>query len=373
MNHCDNSITEGSKAARKLVPVQELTAFVLQVLAKCGVNEADAAITADVLVTTDTWGVFTHGTKLLYAYTRRLRAHGLKPAGKPKIQSEAPAWAVVDGDSSLGMVTGVFAMNLAVAKASASGLAFVVVRNSCHFGAAGYYAALAAAAGQIGLVVSNDVPSVAAPGSTGPVLGSNPFAFAAPSGNMGDFVLDIATAEAAGGKVAAAAAEGKRVPASWLVDREGKPTTDASLFMVQKACLAPMAAHKGFGLALMIEVLSGVLSGAALRDSVGHWMGEPLQRPTDHGQAFLAINPKAFMSEAEFLDRQDQLFQGVRGEPVAEGIDHVKIPGEIEQTRRRHALVEGIEFPAEVLKLLRLAADENGCSAPSFLSSENAR
>ena len=133
-------------------------------------------------MTTDTWGVYTHGTKALYAYTRRLREKGLKPRGRPRVQSEGPAWALVDGDSSLGMVTGVFAMNLAVAKAATSGIALVVVRNSCHFGAAGYYAALAASQGQIGLAMSNDVPSVSAPGSCGAVMGSNLLRFRAPSG-----------------------------------------------------------------------------------------------------------------------------------------------------------------------------------------------
>lgn len=351
----------------KPIAVDELKAFVLQVLAKCGVAQEDAEITAEVLVTTDTWGVFTHGTKALYAYSRRLRANGLKPRGRPRVQKEGPAWALVDGDSSLGMVTGVFSMKLAMAKAAAAGVAFVVVRNSCHFGAAGYYASLAAAEGQIGIAVSNDVPSVAAPGSLGPVLGSNPFAFASPSGQAGDLVLDIATAAVAGGKVAAAAAEGKSVPNTWLIDSEGNPTGDPTLFLQQKAALAPMAGHKGYGLALMIEILSGVLSGSALRDRVGIWMREPLGRPTDHSHAFLAINPNVFLGAGVFSTRQDGLFQGIRGLPAAQGFDHVKIPGEIEQGNRKKALAEGIQFPAEVLQLLRVAAEENGCPIPSFL------
>jgi len=351
----------------KPIPVADLKAFTLQVFLKCGLSKEDAETAAEVLVTTDTWGVYTHGTKALYAYTRRLRAQGLKPLGRPHVEKEGPAWALVDGDSSLGMVTGVFAMRLAVAKAKTSGVAFVVVRNSCHFGAAGYYASLAADQGQIGMAMSNDVPSVAAPGSLGAVLGSNPFAFAAPSGHAGELVLDIATAEAAGGKVAAAAAEGKTVPSTWLVDAQGKPTGDPTLFIQQKASLAPMSGHKGYGLALMIEILSGVLSGSALRDRVGIWMREPLARPTDHSHAFLAVNPAVFLGEDAFLARQDDLFGGIRGLPAAKGIDHIKIPGEIEQDKRKKALAEGIQFPAEVLRLLRVAAEENGFPVPSFL------
>jgi LDH2 family malate/lactate/ureidoglycolate dehydrogenase len=337
------------------------------VLAKCGLSGPDAETTADVLVTTDTWGVFTHGTKALYAYTRRLRAGGLKPGGRPRIEKEGPAWAGVDGDSAIGMVTGVYSMRLAMAKAAQAGVALVTVHNTCHFGAAGYYASLAAAEGQLAVVVSNDVPSVAAPGSRGAVLGSNPFAFAAPSASAGAMVLDMATAEVAGGKVAAAAAEGKRIPESWLVDSEGRPAGDPNLFLQGKASLAPMAGHKGYGLALMIEVLSGALSGSSMRDDVGIWMREPLGKPTGHGQAFLAIDPSVFLGQGLFPSRTDQLFQSIRSLPAAPGVDHVKIPGEIEQEKRKAALARGIEFPDEVLKLLRVAAEENGCPVPRFL------
>jgi ureidoglycolate dehydrogenase (NAD+) len=351
----------------KPVPVAELKSFVLQVLEGCGLSRADAETTADVLVTTDTWGVFTHGTKALYAYTRRLRAKGSKPDGRPHVQREGAGWAVVDGDSAIGMVTAVFAMRLAMTKASQSGIAMVAVHNTCHFGAAGYYASLAADEGKLAIVVSNDVPSVAAPGSRGPVLGSNPFAFGAPSGSEGPMVLDIATAEVAGGKVAAAAAEGKRVPESWLVDSEGRPAGDPNLFLQGKASLAPMSGHKGYGLALMIEILSGALSGSLMRDEVGIWMREPLGQPTGHGQAFLAIDPAVFLGADRFSLRMDRLFRSIRSSPTVAGVDHLKIPGEIEQGKRRRALTHGIDFPDEVLRLLRVAAEENSCPVPSFL------
>ncbi len=350
----------------KPVKISELREFVLQVLQKCGVSSEDANTTADVLITTDTWGVFTHGTKALYAYTRRLREKGLNPAGRPRIDREGPAWAVVDGDSSLGMVTGVFAMKVAMAKAATSGIAMVAVHNSCHFGAAGYYAKLASAQGQIGMVMSNDVPSVAAPGSFGPVLGSNPFAFAARSGHEGGMVLDMATSEVAGGKVAAAAAEGKSVPSTWLVDEQGHPTTDPNLFLKQQASLAPMAGFKGYGIALMIEILSGALSGSSMRRDVGIWMLEPRSKPTDHGHAFIVIDPRVFLGEDVFPERMDGLLRGIRRVPI-QGADHVKIPGDIEEAKSKAAKANGIQFPEEVAKLLRVAAEENGFPVPSFL------
>ncbi|HUD83560.1 MAG TPA: Ldh family oxidoreductase [Candidatus Saccharimonadales bacterium] len=350
----------------KAVPIADLEAFVLDVLDRSGVSRKDAQTTAEVLVTTDSWGVFTHGTKFLSDYTRRLRAGGLNPRGRPAIQKEGPAWALVDGDRSLGMVTGVFAMNLAVAKATASGIALVTVHNSYHFGAAGYYAWIAASQGRIGLALANAIPSVSAPGSCGPVLGSNPFAFAAPAAKEGSMVLDISTAAVAGGKIMVAAAEGKPVPASWLIDAKGQPTTDPHLFLRFEAFLTPMAAHKGYGLALMIEILSGVLSGGAMRDKIGSFVDLP-DKPADYSQAFLAINPEVFLGENVFAGRVDDLFGGIRHLPSAVGFGHVKIPGEIEQEKRRKALASGIDLPADVVDVLRMVAEESGCRVPEFL------
>src|SRR5437667_11680085 len=133
------------------VLVQDLHAFCVEALTQTGVGESDARTTADVLVTTDTWGTFTHGTKALRAYIRRLRGGGLRKNGTPRVVDEGPAWAVIDGDSSLGMVASVFAMNTALAKASTAGIALVGLRNNCHYGAAGYYAAMAIEKNMIGL------------------------------------------------------------------------------------------------------------------------------------------------------------------------------------------------------------------------------
>ena len=158
------------------VSATDLHAFCVEALTKVGVGATDARTTADVLVTTDTWGTFTQGTKALRAYIRRLRGGGLRMNGTPRVLDEGPAWAVVDGDSSLGMVSSVFAMNTAMAKAETAGIALVGLRNNCHYGAAGYYAAMAVKEEMIGVAMCNDVPTVTAPGARGPVLGSNPFA-----------------------------------------------------------------------------------------------------------------------------------------------------------------------------------------------------
>src|SRR6266705_1429949 len=252
------------------VLVQDLHAFCVEALAKAGVGETDARTTADVLVTTDTWGTFTHGTKALRAYIRRLRGGGLRKNGSPRVVDEGPGWAVIDGDSALGMVSSVFAMNTALAKAATAGIALVGLRNNCHYGAAGYYAAMAIPKNMIGLSMANDIPTVNAPGARGPVMGSNPFGFAAPAGQEKPILLDMATSTVAGGKVSAAAAPGKTIPEQWLLDANAQPTTDPTLFS-HAASLTPLGGYKGYGLALFIETLSGVLTGAAFTRHVLSW------------------------------------------------------------------------------------------------------
>src|SRR5881394_2136925 len=264
------------------VPVQDLHSFCVEALTKAGVGEADARTTADVLVTTDTWGTFTHGTKALRAYIRRLRGGGLRINGMPRVVEEGPAWAMVDGDSSLGMVSSVFAMNTALAKAATAGIALVGLRNNCHYGAAGYYASMAIEENMIGFSMANDIPTVNAPGAKGSIMGSNPWGFAAPAGKELPVMLDMATSTVAGGKVFAAAALGKSIPDGWLLDLEAHPTRDATLFS-HAASLTALGGYKGFGLAFMIEVLAAVLTGSSISNQVLSWTFSKPNIPTGHG------------------------------------------------------------------------------------------
>src|SRR5436190_571935 len=190
------------------ISVAKLHAFCMEALLKAGIDTADAKTTADVLVTTDTWGTFTHGTKALRAYIRRVRGGGLKMKGTPHIVKEGPAFALIDGDSSLGMVSSVYAMQTAINKARTAGIAFAGLRNNCHYGAAGYYASMAIPENMIGFSMANDIPTVNAPGAKGAIIGSNPWGFAAPAGKEHAVMLDMATSTVAGGKVFAAATLG---------------------------------------------------------------------------------------------------------------------------------------------------------------------
>jgi LDH2 family malate/lactate/ureidoglycolate dehydrogenase len=353
-------------AMPRRVRIQDLETFCLDALQRAGVGEEDARTTTQVLVTTDSWGVFTHGTKALRLYLRRLRGGGIRAKGRPRIVAEGPAWARVDGDSALGMVTSSFAMHTALDKAAQSGVGYVGVSNSCHYGAAGYYAALALPRSMIGFAMANDIPTVNAPGAAGSVLGSNPFAFAVPAGEERPILLDMATATVAGGKVYAASALGSPIPATWLVDREGAPTTDSSLFP-DRASLTPLGGYKGYGLALMVEVLSAVLPGAALAWQVKSWTYDDPSLATGHGAGFLALNIETFMPPAQFRSRIDQLIRGIRGSAKAPGAARILLPGEREFEARDRALASGLELPDDVAASLRAAAAEAGMDPPSGL------
>ncbi len=341
------------------IPVAELEKFCLAALRKCGLSATDAKTTVDVLVTTDTLGVFTHGTKCLRGYVRRLQAGGLKADAKPAVVKEGPAWAIVDGESAIAMVTSTFAMNTAIRKAKTAGLGYVGVRNSCHFGAAGHYALLAAQSDMIGMAMANDCPSMAVPGSRKPVLGTNPFAWAVPAGKENPVFLDIASSAVAAGKVWSAQTLKKKVPDTWLIDAEGVPTTDPFLYP-HSASMMSFAGHKGYGIALMIETLSSMLSGAASRFEVLSWMLADPSLPTLHGAAFLAIDIGAMQPIDTFKARMDKMIRDIRETPKAKGSDRIYLPGEMEWEKRKEHLKTGLPLPEDVLVSLRgLAEDTN--------------
>ena len=340
------------------ISLAQLSAFGREVFRQAGVSQADAATATDALLAADSWGIHTHGLKNLSGYVKRLKAGGINPLGQAWVAAEGAAWARVDGDASLGMIGSTFAMRQAIRKAEASGIGFAGLRNSCHFGAAGCYATLAADEGMIGIAMCNDTPTVAVPGALGPVLGSNPIAYAIPAGEQ-SVLLDIATSTVAGGKVFTAAALGESIPEGWIVDEQGRPATDPSTFPA-KSTLTPMAAHKGYGLALLIEILSGVLTGAALAGGILSYAYDDPSKPTNHGAAFVAIQIEAMMERAEFEKRMQSLIDEIKNAPKVAGVQHILIPGEREQKYKSKALEEGVNLPDDVWAKLVEVSESSG-------------
>jgi ureidoglycolate dehydrogenase (NAD+) len=350
------------------IPIPVLKSFVIGALASTGLSESHCQTTAEALVSTDALGVFTHGTKLLAGYLKKLQGGGYRIAGCPRIEREGLSWAVVDGDSALGQVGCGFALDLAIEKAEQCGTAFVSLRNTGHIGAAGHYAVKAARRGFIAIITGNDIPSVAAPGSTKAVLGSNPLAYAVPT--SGDpILLDIATAAVAGGKIYAAHQRGEPIPSTWLIGLDGWPTTDGSLYP-HAAALAPMAGHKGYGMGLLCEILSGVISGGHLTWNVGSWIFDPASRPSWHNASFQLIHLDAVVDRHDFNLRIDSLIDEIHSSPTAEGVDRVLLPGEREWSNRLSAQQLGIPLPQDVRIKLREAAEMMAIPVPAELQPE---
>jgi ureidoglycolate dehydrogenase (NAD+) len=255
-------------------------------------------------------------------------------------------------------------MQLAMDKARATGCAYVGVYNSCHFGAAGYYAVMAARAGLIGMAMANDIPSVAAPGSRAAVTGSNPFAYAIPAGRHEPLFLDMSIATVAGGKVYAARERGEPIPIGWLVDDRGLPT-DVALSYPEHATLTPAAGHKGYGLALLIEALSGALTGAAMTRGIRSWLGADPALPTLHGAAFLAIDPRAIAPGLP--SRMAELIDEIHAAPRAAGVQRIYVPGEMEWAKLAVSREHGVALPRDVITSLREATALVGLELDDYL------
>jgi ureidoglycolate dehydrogenase (NAD+) len=331
---------------------------------KAGLNEEDARLTAEVLVATDTLGTFTHGTRQLRSLLQNVRSGRLSTTAHEEIIAEGPAWAIVDAHYAMPPAVSYRCMELAIAKARAAGLGYVGVRHSSHFGAAGFYANLAAQHDMFGLAMCNVDPCMTVPGSRGKVLGTNPIAYAAPAGEEKPVYLDIATSAVAATKIFSAKALGKQIPDNWLVDEDGMPTTDPSQYPSKGAQL-PMAGHKGYGLAVMVEILTAVLTGAAVMSGVSSWVLDSPD-PTNEGHAFIAIDIAQMMPLGEFKTRMDAMIREVKAAPLARGAERIYLPGEMELERRDVALVEGIVLPPDVVASLRGLAEDVGL-APRWL------
>ncbi|WP_397569236.1 Ldh family oxidoreductase [Schlesneria sp. T3-172] len=349
------------------ISIDALTQFCLAALTRVGVSQTDAKTTASALVTTDAMGVFTHGTKLLAGYLNKLKGGGYRAGATPRIEREGLGWALIDGESALGQVGSDFAMRTAIEKARKVGVAYVGLRNTGHIGAAGYYAASAARQGFIAMVTGNDIPSVAAPGSKRAVLGSNPIAYGVPHGNGEPIVLDMATAAVAGGKIYAAIQRGETIPSTWLIDQEGQPTVDGSLYP-DRASLAPMAGHKGYGFGLWCEILSAVLPGGKMTWQVGSWIFDDPSLPSEHNASFIAIDIGAMVPREQFDQRLQHLIDEIHAAPTAAGIERVLLPGEREWGLYRKAQQEGIKLPQDVRDKLVQAAAHAGIEPPAELS-----
>lgn len=349
----------------KKIKLKDLKDFSVKSLLAAGLSEEDANTAAEALITTDTFGVLTHGTKNLNQYIQKMEAGGLDAKAVPTIVCEGPAFAIIDGQKAIGMVSACKAMRLAIKKAKEVGIAYVGVKNSCHFGAAGYYANLAASEGLLGISMSNADPVIAVPNGSKKAIGTNPFSFAAPLGNGRSVFLDIALSNVAALKVIMAKEKGQEIPDTWLVDEDGLPTNDSSLFP-KNASLQPMGAHKGYGLAVLVEILASVMTGAGILSEIASWNLD-LSSVNNAGHAFIAIDISKMMPNDVFHERIGQMADELKNGPKAKGKDRIFLPGEMEWEKREKVLASGeLEITDAMADSLMDLSNKNGIAIHIF-------
>jgi LDH2 family malate/lactate/ureidoglycolate dehydrogenase len=345
-------------------PLERWTASLIEAI---GTPPDIASDVAEVLVASDRRGIASHGTARLPNYVALVEAGVLDPAGRPARESGRSALARFDGANGWGHHAGRVAIDWAVETAATTGTATAVVRNSNHFGIAGWYALRAASRGLIGIALSNTSPLVAPTRSRAPLIGTNPIAIAAPAGRFGTFCLDMATSTVPRGRIEVAARRGEALPVGWAIDADGRParTPEAAL----AGALHPLggeestAGYKGYGLSLAVDMLTAVLGGATYGPNVIGLFST--DAPSDLGQAYTVIDPAAIGQAGAFERRLEAYCEQLVAAPLApDAPGRVLIPGEPEAEAERRAVADGIVIDATHARNLAELGARLGCPFP---------
>ncbi len=343
------------------IPVSQLSEFCIACFEKVGLAAADARLTADNLIFANLRGVDSHGVIRLKIYLERLRAGGFNCNARPQIVSEHDSAALLDGQNGVGQVAAMAAMKIAMAKATKTGVAIVSVKNSNHFGASAFYAMQALADGMIGFAATNAGPSMAPAGGREGRLGNNAFALAVPAGTFPPVILDMATGAVAWGKIFLAQQEKRKIPTTWALDKNGIPTDDPNA-AAHQGLIQPLGGYKGYGLSLLLDILTGVLSGGGFSSHV-RTLYQEVAKPSEVAHTCAAVRVGAFMPIEEFGQRMDSIIQLMRLCPRASGVERIFVPGEIEHETAWRRKAEGIPINRTLREELAGLATELGVQA----------
>ena len=349
-------MTDKETATR--INANDLRTFSKKVFQAVGVSREDAKTAAAAMVEANLCGVDSHGVRMLPGYITLIRNGKINPRGQIKVIKETPAIAHLDGNLALGSVVGSHAMPMAVAKAKTSGVGFILVGNSTHWGRAAYYSTLAARQGCIGVCFVNTESNLPIWGAKEPRIGNNPLSIGAPRASGEPVVLDMAMSQAAWYKLVVYDRQARKVPLGWGLDNEGRPTDDPAAILKSKR-MVPMGQHKGSGLSLMIDIMTGILSGGK---HCGELLEERKGQPWAWGysQAFIAIDIASFTPLKEFQRRVDELITYVKGAQLAGGFSEINIPGERTWKERTFRERDGVPLDEVTLEELRTLANQLG-------------
>lgn len=333
----------------------KLTGFAAACLEKLGLAPGDARLVAESLVQSNLRGVDSHGIVRLPHYATRLRNGTIKPRPDISVRHTGPSTAMVEGDAGMGQLVAARAMHEAISLAKKTGVGAVGARNSSHCGACAYFVELAVKAGMLGVALTHTDSIMVPPGMKNVFLGSNPISFGAPGGAEPPVIIDMSTTHAAWGKVLVARQEGKRIPPDWGVDANGRATTNAS----EVVGLAPTGGHKGYALALMIEILCAHLTGVPFATHVTKMYGE-LDKRRNLGHFMLALDIARFTDPALFRAQLDLFVREIRAQPSADPSRPPLAPGDPERLSAARRSKDGVPLPGTLVGELNVLASSLG-------------
>ena len=326
----------------RIIQADALESYVSALFEKTEMSAEDAAYCAQSLVQTNLWGIDSHGVLRAPIYIERLMSKAMNPA--PNIQKVRGfgALEVLDGDDGMGYVVGRAAMERAIELAELHGVSAVGVVRSNHFGAAALFAKMATEKGLIGIVMTNVIPNVVAPGGSKPITGNNPIAFGVPTFGEFPFMLDISLSNVAGGKLLLASKKGDKIPLDWATDKDGRPTSDPDEAFA--GFLLPVGGHKGLGLSYVVDILSGLITGGVFQHEMKS-MYKHRDEPSLTCHFMIVINPLALMSREEMENRMRDFYQTIKASPMWDESREMMLPGEIEYRTAVSRRVKGIPLP----------------------------
>ena len=336
----------------------ELTALAIRAFEGLGLTQPDAADVVRVLVMADLFGLSTHGLSRVESYGERLLVKGINARPNIQVESPAPALRLVDGDNGVGPLVGMHALRAAMDAARQYGIGMAFARGSNHFGPISPYSLIAAQQGFASIIGSNATTTIAPWGGSDARLGNSPLGFGVPNPGGQPFLLDMAMSVVARAKIRNALKRGETIPDTWATDDKGRATTDPKAAL--DGFLQPIGGHKGYGLALLVDLFAGLLSNAAYLTHVKSWVDAP-DEPQNLGHFFILINTQVLGSSKWLTERMMDFANILHDSPPAVAGQSVIMPGEIELNKMAHQQRQGITLDPAVVKLLQQhAASRSG-------------
>jgi len=342
----------------RLSSVTDLTRFIARVLASVGLPIADAQCVAALMAEADARGADGHGIFRLPQYVKRIQSGGINVQPRIRAIQEHPATALIDGDNAMGHLVMSRAAELAIEKAKTAGVAWVGARNSNHAGPASLYARMPLAHDMVGLYIAVGSANHLPPwGGIAMLLSTNPIAIAVPGAQDREIVLDMATTNAAYGKVKIKAQRNETMPEGWMIDRQGKPLTDPK--RADEGFLLPIGGPKGYGLALMFGLLAGTLNGAAFGKDVVDF-NRDFSTMTNTGHLIVTVNIAAFVEVPAFKAKVEEIWDLMKSSPLLPGFDEIRLPGERSAKIYQNRMANGVPVSPELQSALDQLADRLG-------------